>query len=120
MTNVSPGFRQKSAPRRTRRSVRPPRDSGGYAASSVRGMVTARPDTGTVAGAARPPGPTHDYHEVSFMIITFLRPPMPGKMRGRDAPPPPLSRTLLGVGIMKGKPPQAVDFRFGMEITMYT
>jgi coenzyme PQQ precursor peptide PqqA len=63
-------------------------------------------------------GRTHENHEASFMMIPFAS----GARQQRMWPWQQTSgcRCLLTKDIsMKWETPQAVDFRFGMEITMY-
>jgi coenzyme PQQ precursor peptide PqqA len=62
---------------------------------------------------------THDFHEVTFMIVAFSPGQVPWKMGSRWCPLPPWFSQLPGAEQMKWVTPQAVDFRFGMEITMY-
>jgi coenzyme PQQ precursor peptide PqqA len=55
-------------------------------------------------------GPTHENHEARFMILPF-RPAPALPIMGLDDEP----RSI----VMKWETPAAIDFRFGMEITMY-
>ncbi|MBV8876801.1 MAG: pyrroloquinoline quinone precursor peptide PqqA [Gammaproteobacteria bacterium] len=50
------------------------------------------------------------------MIICFRTPACPGKDTRRHFDPP---RPQPGRQTMRWETPQAIDFRFGMEITMY-
>jgi coenzyme PQQ precursor peptide PqqA len=61
---------------------------------------------------------THENHEASFMMIPFaFAVPQHRMCRGGDLLPP-LFTDVKDIS-MKWETPQAVDFRFGMEITMY-
>jgi coenzyme PQQ precursor peptide PqqA len=60
---------------------------------------------------------THENHEASFMMIPFaFAVPQQRMSCGGDLLPPCLLTKDIS---MKWETPQAVDFRFGMEITMY-
>jgi coenzyme PQQ precursor peptide PqqA len=60
----------------------------------------------------------HENHEASFMMIPF-RAGLHAVSIGRGgAPRPPINRQTR-ICIMKWETPEAVDMRFGMEITMY-
>ena len=60
--------------------------------------------------AKKGPGRSNENHEASFMTIPFRA----GAIERR------MSRYLIqGALQMKWETPEAIDFRFGMEITMY-
>jgi len=63
------------------------------------------------------PALAHENHEVTFMMIPFRRREWCGRMASKDGSrrPQPIPRSI----VMKWETPQAIDFRFGMEITMY-
>jgi coenzyme PQQ precursor peptide PqqA len=61
---------------------------------------------------------THENLEVSFMIIPFAA-EVPGYRMGRGGRQLTARFIDLKDIFMKWETPQAVDFRFGMEITMY-
>jgi coenzyme PQQ precursor peptide PqqA len=52
-------------------------------------------------------------------MIIPLRGPALGRKIGRGGAPPGRSIDRRRMTIMKWEMPEAVDFRFGMEITMY-
>jgi coenzyme PQQ precursor peptide PqqA len=68
---------------------------------------------GTVSGLRHPQA--HENHEVAFMIVPYWLAAaariMPGTRSDSDHPPRRLN--------MKWETPEAIDMRFGMEITMY-
>ena len=75
-----------------------------------------------------PPAGTHDNHETRFMMFRIPGQAGPGDHLRRGMPvatPGPagiaanVQLNRLEVSVMKWETPQAIDFRFGMEITMY-
>jgi coenzyme PQQ precursor peptide PqqA len=62
--------------------------------------------------------PAHENHDPSFMILAFRAPALAVNI-GRGGAFPPAGLSTEGLDIMKWETPEAVDFRFGMEITMY-
>jgi coenzyme PQQ precursor peptide PqqA len=65
---------------------------------------------------ARPIAWSHENHETNFMMLR-IRP----RPRRRNIKPstPSLNTIFRSLFNMKWETPQAIDLRFGMEITMY-
>jgi coenzyme PQQ precursor peptide PqqA len=63
----------------------------------------------------------HEILDRTFMMIPF-RAAAPGRRMAREAGSAacdPTAPSIERIRIMKWETPEAVDFRFGMEITMY-
>jgi len=81
-------------------------------------MVAAKVRVGAVRPADARGQAAHENLDGSFMIILFRGVP-PARKIGRGGAPPGRRSDRRRMTIMKWETPEAVDFRFGMEITMY-
>jgi coenzyme PQQ precursor peptide PqqA len=79
-------------------------------------MAGSRDSDGYPISAAVPAN--HENREGRFMMIRFPAPRRFGE-DGMPDQPSRLARQTTGGLVMKWETPQAIDLRFGMEITMY-
>jgi len=79
---------------------------GGFDVSSAQGLLVLRRRT-------------HENHEASFMMIPFASAVPQHRMGSWQRTLGRRCLLTLKDIVMKWETPQAVDFRFGMEITMY-